>query len=527
MIPFSVKRLWNSLLPSALVFFALVYYIGTRENPWSLGWLRSDEAASLAEDFLVRQGADLSGYTQVRAVERRYRGNWGARSEDEWVFGIDPAVGYLVRFFREQTFDGWTVGVAPTGQIYRVERQQLDDEPGARLEQDEALDMAFSKLSAELNIPTAGLYISSDTLIQQPQRSDWTFNFAWPDTHGRGGEVSITLSGESVTGLSFHTDSTSAIELPARKPNEQRLLGFFLIILGVFIAVQRHRTRLALSAAAIWSGVIFLLFILVRALTFPQSMILIPNESTYGGFFSRVALGTFVEALQSAIVVGLVVATGEALWRDMLPRVASLTHVGRGSSSWGRTYGEMIQRSLRWALWSASAVLLVEAAVTHFWGPVGLASKIPTLISGVLSSPAPSFAISSLIGFDTLWDEGLYRLWLIPLWMLLMRAPLAIVLSSLVATYFAGYETGQLLSIGALLFFAWGTVAGFIALRVGIYGAILFHFLALGAHTALVMIWTGFGQAIGATMLALLVLLVVAISLLPGGDTDAPPLENA
>jgi hypothetical protein len=514
-----MKKLLTSLIPAALVFATVVYIVGTRGNPWQLGWLRIDEAVTIAEDFLVHQGADLSGYTTVKAVERRQQGNWGTRPEDEWTFGVDPAVGYLVRFFRENHLDGWTVGVAPTGQIYRVERQQLEDEPGARLDQDDALDLALHKLSGELRIPTAGLYIDSDTLIQQPQRSDWTFNFAWPDTFGRSGDVSILLSGTAITGLSFHTDSTAALAPPARQPNEQRQLGFILIILGVFIAVQRHRTRLALGAAAIWSGVIFCLVIFVRALTFPQAMILIPPDSSYAGFFARVALGIVVAALQSAITVGLVVATGEALWRDMLPRVASLTHVGRGSASWGRTYGGMIQRSLRWGLWAAAAILLIEATLTRLWGPVGLTSKIPDIVAGVLSSPAPSFAISSLIGLDMLWDEGLFRLWLIPLWMLLMRAPLAIVLSALAATYFAGYDSAQFFSAGALLFILWGLVAGFVAIRVGVYGAMLFHFFALGAHSALVMIWTGFGQVVGATFLAVLFLITVAIYLLPGEAT--------
>ena len=102
-----------------LIFAIALVVAGWQGRPWELGWIRPDEAVEIAEDFLLKQGADLDRYTSLRATEYRRNGTW-TELEADIASSADPAVGYVLRYFASGTTDGWTVGVSPAGQIYKI-----------------------------------------------------------------------------------------------------------------------------------------------------------------------------------------------------------------------------------------------------------------------------------------------------------------------------------------------------------------------------------------------------------------------
>jgi len=228
------------------------------------------------------------------------------------------------------------------------------------------------------------------------------------------------------------------------------------------------------------------------------------------GFLMRVALGGVVEALQGFILVGLIVATGEAVSRDLLPNVTTFSRVAPSQRGW---IGAWIQ-ALRWALPAASMVLAYEAAMSVFFDPGGLAGRALPIIAGALSSPVQSLTMAALIGKDVLWNEGLFRLWLFPLLIFWARGPLtALLVSTAVATYFAGFELDAFLTIGALQYLLWGLISGWLMLRVGIFSAMLFHLLVLGGYVGLAMLWTGFALTAGILLLLALLIMLIVIAL--------------
>ena len=127
-----------------------------------------------------------------------------------------------------------------------------------------------------------------------------------------------------------------------------------------------------------------------------------------------------VEALQGFILVGLIVATGEAISRDLLPNVTTFSRVAPSQRGW---IGAWVQAS-RWALPAASIVLAYEAAMSVFFDPGGLTGRALPIIAGALSSPVQSLTMAALVGKDVLWNEGLFRLWLFPLLIFWARGPL-------------------------------------------------------------------------------------------------------
>jgi hypothetical protein len=297
--------------------------------------------------------------------------------------------------------------------------------------------------------------------------------------------------------------------VPHRRPRDSRVLGFALILGGVFLIMHYHRTPLALKSAGLWGTLVFFLVMAVRGLTFSQAVIFMPADAPFTGYLSRAILSALIEALQSGLLLGLVVATGEALSRDVFRTSSSLSRLPPSVSGWRAAWAQ----AARWAFPAAAAVLVVEAVVTHWAGPVGLCSKVPSMIAGALSSPSPLLAFPSQIMLDLTWEECLYRLWLLSLLLFWLRLPvLAIPLAAGAAAFFAGFDLSQFLSLGGLFYCLWGLVAGFLMWRVGIVAAMLFHLLVVGGYAGLVMVWTGFGLHVGLALIAgmLAVVLIVA-----------------
>jgi hypothetical protein len=503
-----ITTIARSVLLRAVMFAAVLWGVWNWAKPWELGWLRMDEAQEIAEGFLAKQDVNLQSYTLIKAVERRREGLWSARGGEQH-FGVNPSVGYLLRYFRPGVSDGWTVAVAPTGRIYRVQREQPDDEPGVRLDRVHAFDRVLDRLANDLGVPAYSLRLMADTLVFQPQRSDWTFTFNWPEALGPDGTFRVVLGGEVITDLSFQPPPAPAAILPHRTARSSRIEGFILILAGVFLIMHYHRTPLALRTAGIWGGTVFGLTLLSRALTFPQSVILMPADSPLTGYMARIGLSAVIEALQMALMAGLVVATGEALSRDVFRQSTTLSRIPPGLTNWRSAWA----RAARWAFPLAAIVLIVEATAMHYWGPVGLCGKVPSLLSDMLSSPTPVLNLPVQIGLDVVWEECLYRLWLLSLLIFWLRLPvLAIPLSAGAAAYFAGFDFSQMTSVGGLFYLGWGMVAGWLMYRVGIVAAMLFHLLVLGGYVALALIWTGFGMHAAAIFLAAMLMLITVVA---------------
>jgi hypothetical protein len=499
----------RSVLLRAALFAVVLWGVWNWAKPWELGWLRGDEAQEIAEGFLNRQGVNLQSYTLIKAVERRREGEWSARGGEQ-RFGVNPSVGYLMRYFHPGTVDGWTIAVAPTGRIYRIQRDMPDDEPGVRLDRVHAFEEVLDRLANDLGIPAYSLKLISDTLIFQPQRTDWIFTFNWPDALGLDGTFRVTLGGEMITDLAFQpSPAASAMILPNRSPRSSRIEGFILILAGVFLIMHYHRTPLALRTAGAWGTTVFLLTLAGRALTFPQSVILMPSDSPLTGYLARIGLSAVIEALQMALMAGLVVATGEALSRDVFRQSTSLSRIAPGLTNWRSAWA----RAARWAFPFAAVVLIIEAAAMHYLGPVGLCGKVPSLLADMLASPAPVLNLPVQIGLDVAWEECLYRLWLLSLLFFWLRLPvLAIPLSAGAAAYFAGFDLSQFTTAGGLYYIGWGLVAGWLMYKVGIVATMLFHLLVLGGYVALALIWTGFGMHAAAIFLASMLILITVVA---------------
>lgn len=482
------------------VLFAVVLLIAAQYGrPWDFGWMRPDEVDEIAENFLFHQNADLGKYTQIRATEYRKHGEWN-RMESGPVDVGDPAVGYVLRYFAPGTMDGWTMGISPAGRIYRVTREQFEDQPGAELNSGTALALAEVKMAADLGLPIERLTLYSDTLFVRSQRNDWGFVFAVNDPLPQPC-LRVELSGDALTGLST-LDAPRQFQqgkLPERTESN-RLLGFAIMLVGVFIIWQFHKAPLAAEATGTWGGVTFVLILLSRGLLFPQSVLGIPADVPYAGYLSRIALSAIVDALQAALIMGLAIATGDSALRDHLRRSTTLTRLGKGIRNWPYAW----TNAARWALTAAAGMVLIEIIAMKYLGPVGLSSKLPPIIAGTLSSPLPALALPVQLATDVIWDEGLYRLWLFPFTLLFFRPWLGVLVAAGLVTYWAGFNPTQITQPGCMAYLLWNTVAGVLVAGSGILAAVLFHLFALAGLAAVTVFWIGFHEAAAGVVCGLL-----------------------
>ncbi|MCC6475499.1 hypothetical protein IT157_00475 [bacterium] len=492
----------RSMATRTLLFVAVLIIVGVTAKPWHWEWLRPDESAKIAEDFLFEQGVELGNYTLIQAAEYRHDGVWNAR-RDSVGFSYTPAIGYVNRYFHtREKEDSWTVEVSPAGRIFKITRDVDEFEPGRKLQKSEAYLLVLGRLASGLGLGADRLELVKDSLSELPQRNDWFYQFRDLQGSPQCERYFVRLTGDLLT--SFEAlPAPTASRIDARPgTSHERLLAFALIVFGVFQIILHHRHPISWKRGMWWGLVAMLLVSVERALTISQATLLVPGGSEAEDFVRRVLLAALIDAVQSGVVVTLIIASGESIARDLLPNITTFTRIAPSHRGWR---GAWVQ-SARWALPAAAMFLAVEAVFGLLHEPGGLSGDCLKIVAEIIGSPVREAAGPVLLCRAVLWDEAIYRLWLFPLLIFWVRGPLtAMLLMAGAATYFAGFHPGDWLSAGAAQYVAWSLMAGWLMIRVGILGAMLFHGAVLCGMTALALIWTGFGAMSGIILLVLLI----------------------
>jgi len=485
-----------------LLFVLVLLGVGVTCRPWKWEWLRLDESAVISEQFLYTQGVKLDEYNLIQAAEYRHDGVWNANL-DEHGFGYAPAVGYVNRYFhRERQEDSWTIHVSPAGKIYQVTHDLDDLEPGFKPGKSEAYYAVMEQLATGLGVGADRLTLLKDSLAQMPQRNDfyYTFRDSLGGAHSR--VFDVKLSCKNLTYFAVRA-SPEAVPIMVRPPGARlRLLAFALIIFGVFQIILHHRHPISWKRGMWWGAVAMLIVVIARTLTISQATLLVPGGTGAEDFVFRVALAAAIDALQTGILVTLIVASGESISRDLMPNISTLTRIAPSHRGWT---GAWIQ-SARWALPASALFLMVEAAFGYYDEIGGLSGESLRLVSDIMGSPLPMVAAPVLVAKTILWEELIFRLWLFPLLIFWVRGTLtAMMLMAGIAAYFVGFDAHNWLSAGAAHWVAWSLMAGWLFMRVGILGAMLFHALVLGGYLALALVWTGFGMPAGIILITIIV----------------------
>jgi hypothetical protein len=260
-----------------------------------------------------------------------------------------------------------------------------------------------------------------------------------------------------------------------------------LLLLAGMVLIG-YRGALAWRAAFYCGGAAFLLVLLDRLLRLPYYQIEAFFRPSGGNVFRSLA-GASAEALEAGIVLGLMVAIGEAVARERLRGAATLTRLVPSQQGWAAAWMDAARAAFPWVL----VILVVETICSAFGKPLGFMRVAAQQTAYALSSPAPILPVIVQALFHAIWQEGIFRFGLLMAILFFVRnRTVAVILAAAAATLFG---TSGPLSWHYAMWFVWAIIAGGIALKAGIRAAFLWHLIILGAETSLLLIWTGLMDA--------------------------------
>ncbi len=465
----------------ALIFGLALLAIGLFACPWQSSWRSASEIVTSAKNLVMSQGEEPAQYRLTRAIRYHPEGVWGEH-RDSMVFALRPTFTHQFRLERTG-WDTWLLELNQGGRIVRLFHDEEEGATEAPLRREEARKRVSQEATSVLGLSLDGLQLEAETLRTQLHHSEYLFEYRWPEVLGESRKLRLVLTGE-------HLSEAAIVEGEGVSRHEnwpwgdggefwRRLIGVLLIFLAAAGVLIRFPRSLAWRPSLFWGGFTF-------CLVFVEHLLRVGYCEVSG--FSSIYLAALTEAIQAACIIGLAVATAEALAREQLPAVASLTRLAPSHRNWADAW----MAAARAAAPCVLVVLIIETLFSALGKPAGFLPVAANELAFSLSAPVSLLMAAFQTLLHAIWHEGIFRFFvLIILLAFLRNRAAAVVISAIVAVLFG--VTGAL-GWNTLLWFVWALIAALLVLRAGIRAAILFHLLILGGHTSLLLIWTGWPQ---------------------------------
>lgn len=332
-------RRWALALALAALLLLILHALPARD--WS-GAGRIELSAAAAEargrEVLRELGAPLERLRLARSVERRTdpallrHGERVAGGEESaaWVRARGGAYDWLVRAFAPGEAEEWRVTIgAAAGGLLAWERRVAEEQPADSLAEGEALALARGELLRR-GIDPGAWRLAESRALPRPARRDWEFAWEPPADSARLGRaverVRVRLAGGEVAGFArlLHLPPDAEHAERRRGPlSATSLAALGLLLIGT-VALTLRRVRAATTGPLLWrpallvAGAIALLQLGAAALDWPSESIGYDAREPWSLFVVR----ALVLWPASALLLGLALAVGFAIWSALLPRAA-------------------------------------------------------------------------------------------------------------------------------------------------------------------------------------------------------------
>jgi hypothetical protein len=461
-----------------------------------------EQAADRSTEYLRDVvGVDVSGYSRTTV--------WGdnpARAYLEQEFGVERTAaigrevglwGFVTRYVDPEETEDIRVQMAPDGRVMAYQRLIDDDEPGARLKRDQALEIAEAA-RRDLVLLRGDWQLIDSSKTDQSARRDWTFTWKCTDlplvtTRPDGRDLGAIVVQVTVHGDHGDLVFPSVRPAPGWAQDHDRVnatkqfvsdidwfVGFYALIPVALIVCLYFWGQRGLQ----WRTVLVLALVagLVQALDvvnqLPIAMFQYDESTSWLAFLaSRIGESAF-GSMWEILLFGL---AGEALYRRCFPRHLTL----RASFGWRG----LMTRSAAVALSVGTLVGILNGAfqtVYYILGaPVGFWSPVNTRYYDVVNALVPWLQPLPDAYDAPAREDFHYRLFAIPLLYLffvlvLRRERLSLWLAIVPTAFVWGFAHTNYphepfyargLEIGLV-----GIVAGWLMVRYGILAALAAHF---------------------------------------------------
>jgi len=503
-------------------------------------------SGQIASQFLTQRGFQLSGYRHAAVfdyddtVKLYIERTQGLKRMDQLTRGPVHLWRWSHRWFKPQHKQEFLVDVTPSGQVVGFDHEIREDAPGANLNQDQARGLAEAFLTGVMKLDLNDLAFVDAESLKRPARTDYTFTWKRKSVDLGAGSlrVAVSVDGDQIAGYQEYVKIPEEWlrgyeRLRSRNTAAQIVDEVFWVLLSLamlVILVERLRDRDVPLRLSLGFGVAAAaLAFLSRLNTFPLAEFSYLTTDTFSSFISSYVFQALTGAIGLGVLIFLVVACSEPVYRESLPGLVSVRRYFSWSGLRSRSFfmANAVGIALTFFFFAYQTVFYLAANRLGAWAP----SDIP--FSNDLNTHIPWVAVLFGGFFPAVSEEMQFRAFAIPFLKKLTRSwPLAVALAAFNWGFLHSAYPNEPFFIRGVEVGLGGIIVGIIMLRFGILATLMWHYSVDALYTAFVLLRSpdhylmiSGGLSAGIMLIPLLVSAVAYLS--TGTFTEEDSITNA
>ena len=402
------------------------------------------------------------------------------------------------RWFQPLQEEEFEVDVAPTGEIVGFndkipERTALPNIP-----------VASAQSAAQLFLMRAGVKLSDLQLVTQsertlPSRVQRIFTLDSQSVHPAGAPYRhiVTVDGDRVSSYSQRVRVPDQWQRDYTEMRSKNLLAgnidtvFFAITLIAAVVIFIMRLLRGDVSLRLLLGLAIASVVLVTGTTlnsFPIAVATYDTTTSYPAFLARVIINAILGGLGVAMLLAVIVGSGEVLYRERLPQHLAIPKL------WRRKALASKRVFLSFVIGYALVAFFLAYQVAFYliaekfgaWSP----AEVP--YDDMLNTAFPWFAVLFAGFFPALSEEFASRAFSIPFFERIFRSRLfAIVLAGFIWGFGHATYPNQPFFIRGLEVGLAGVLLGFLLFRFGLLPLLIWHYTVDALYTALLLFRSG------------------------------------
>ncbi len=444
------------------------------------------------------------------------------------------------RWYRPLAKEEVRVQVTPEGEVMGFAHLVPEAAAGASLDEAAARAAAERFLASAFKLDPAKLTFVESKREDRPHRRDWTFTYertGWKvkDATYR---MQVEVHGDEPAGYKEYLkvpDAWTQGYERLRSANDTTALvaafGIVLTLLAALVVLFREgrrgnvRWRLPMLLTALAFG----LFVLMSLNELPVASYGFDTTGTYGAFLAGQVLRAIGGAGVQALLVFLVVAAGEPLFRGRFPAHLRITALFERSGWRNRrfAYGLILGYCLAAVFLAYQVAFYLVGARFGAWNP----ADVP--FDNLLNTSFPWLAVLFVGFYPAVSEEFMSRVFSIPLVDRLTHSRVAsVVIPALIWGFAHANYPAQPFYIRGVEVSIAGLFVGIILYRFGVVPCLVWHYVVDAGYTSMLLVRSGNPYfvvtalaGVGALLVPLAATLVAAWRC--GGFVDDPGALNA
>ncbi len=443
------------------------------------------------------------------------------------------------RWFRPLQEEEYEVQVAPTGEIVA-----FDD----RIPENRALpaiDAGTARRTAEVFLARVGVKLGDLQLVAQsertlPHRNQRIFTWDSQSVHPAGApyRYEVHVDGDRVSSYAQRVKVPDQWQRDYRDLRSKNLLAgnvdivFFIVTMIAAVSIFIIRLLRGDVRPRLLLGIGIASVVLVTGVSlnsFPTALADYNTTSSYPAFLTQFVLGALLQGFGVAMLLAVIVGSGEVLYRERLPQHLAIPRLWqrRALASKRVFLSFVIGYTLVTFFLAYQVAFYLIAEKFGAWAP----ADVP--YDSMLNTSFPWIAVLFAGFFPALSEEFLSRAFSIPFFERIFRSRLAAIVAAGFIWGF-GHATypNQPFYIRGLEVGLAGVLLGFLLFRFGLLPLLIWHYTVDAIYTALLLFRSGNAYYVVSAGLASLVfaipmLIAIALYLRNRGFIPDGDLSNA